>query len=122
MLLAGLRHATTGDTLCAPDHPLLLERIDAREPVLGLAIEPYSTDEEKLLEALDKLQQEDPTLRVVEDEETGQRVLRGMGELHLQIIFERLQRVPRAGAPASRTWCCARPSPRRPRPTTCFIG
>jgi len=93
VLLAGLRHATTGDTLCAPDHPLLLERIDARDPVLGLAIEPYSTDEEdKLLEALEKLQEEDPTLRLVEDEETGQRVLRGMGELHLQIIFERLER------------------------------
>ena len=93
VLLAGLRHATTGDTLCAPDHPLLLERIDAREPVLGLAIEPFSADdEEKLEEALDKLQQEDPTLRLLEDEETGQRVLRGMGELHLQITFERLER------------------------------
>jgi elongation factor G len=93
VLLAGLRQATTGDTLCAPDHPMLLERIDTREPVLGLAIEPGSTDEEdKLLEALDKLQQEDPTLRLVEDAETGQRVLRGMGELHLQIIFERLER------------------------------
>jgi elongation factor G len=61
--------------------------------VLGLAIEPHSSgDEEKLLEALDKLQQEDPTLRVEEDAETGQRVLRGMGELHLQIAGERLQR------------------------------
>jgi elongation factor G len=70
-----------------------LERIETREPVLGLAIEPQSAnDEEKLLEALDKLQQEDPTLRVEEDRETGQRVLRGMGELHLQIAGERLQR------------------------------
>ncbi len=93
VLLAGLRHATTGDTLCDPQHPLFLERIDTREPVLGLAVEPCSTDEEeKLLEALDKLQQEDPTLCLVEDEDTGQRVLRGMGELHLQIIFERLER------------------------------
>lgn len=93
VLMAGLRHATTGDTLCAPAHPLWLERIDAREPVLGLAIEPQSsTDEAKLLDALDKLQQEDPTLRVEEDAETGQRVLRGMGELHLQIAGERLQR------------------------------
>lgn len=93
VLLAGLRYATTGDTLCSPDSPLLMERIDTREPVLGLAIEPLSTaDEEKLLDALDKLQQEDPTLRLIEDEETGQRVLRGMGELHLQIIFERLER------------------------------
>ena len=93
VLLAGLRWATTGDTLCAPSHPLWLERIETREPVLGLAIEPQSSaDEEKLLEALDKLQQEDPTLRVEEDPETGQRVLRGMGELHLQIAGERLRR------------------------------
>ncbi|MCP4807366.1 MAG: GTP-binding protein [Proteobacteria bacterium] len=93
VLLAGLRHATTGDTICAPEAPLLLAAIDLREPVLGLAVEAASTkDEEKLLEALDKLQQEDPTLRLEEDEETGQRVLRGMGELHLQIYFERLQR------------------------------
>ncbi len=93
VLIAGLRWATTGDTLCAPGHPLWLERIETREPVLGLAIEPQSSsDEEKLLEALDKLQQEDPTLRVEEDSETGQRVLRGMGELHLQIAGERLQR------------------------------
>ncbi len=93
VLMAGLRWATTGDTLCAPGHPLWLERIETREPVLGLAIEPqFSGDEEKLLEALDKLQQEDPTLRVEEDRETGQRVLRGMGELHLQIAGERLQR------------------------------
>ncbi len=93
VLISGLRFATTGDTLCAPNHPLLLERIDLREPVLGLAIEPVSSaDEEKLLDALDKLQQEDPTLRLVEDADTGQRVLRGMGELHLQIVFERLER------------------------------
>ncbi|MFO1428920.1 MAG: elongation factor G [Candidatus Competibacteraceae bacterium] len=93
VLVAGLRYATTGDTLCDPDHPLLLERIEAREPVLGLAIEPTSSeDEERLLEALDKLQQEDPTLRLEEDPETGQRILRGMGELHLQIACERLQR------------------------------
>jgi len=92
-LAAGLRWATTGDTLCAPTHPLWLERIETREPVLGLAIEPQAAgDEEKLLEALDKLQQEDPTLRVEENAETGQRVLRGMGELHLQIAQERLQR------------------------------
>jgi elongation factor G len=93
VLLAGLRWATTGDTLCAPGHPLWLERIETRAPVLGLAIEPQSSaDEAKLLEALDKLQQEDPTLRVEEDLETGQRVLRGMGELHLQIAGERLRR------------------------------
>ncbi len=93
VLLAGLRWATTGDTLCAPAHPLWLERIEARAPVLGLAIEPQSSaDEEKLLDALDQLQQEDPTLKVEDNQETGQRVLRGMGELHLQIASERLRR------------------------------
>jgi len=93
VLLAGLRWAATGDTLCSPEHPLLLERIDAREPVLALAVEAASSDqEEKLCEVLDKLQQEDPTLRLEEDLETGQRLLRGMGELHLQIVCERLQR------------------------------
>ncbi len=93
VLLAGLRYATTGDTLCVPEDELLLERIDAREPVLGLAIEPASSaDEEKLLEALAKITGEDPSLRYEEDEETGQRILKGMGELHLQINFERLER------------------------------
>lgn len=93
VLLAGMHKASTGDTLCAAQHPLWLERISARAPVLGLAIEAYtSADEDKLLEALDKLCEEDPTLCVEEDAETGQRILRGMGELHLQIAAERLQR------------------------------
>jgi elongation factor G len=93
VLLAGLRKATTGDTLCDPAHLLSLEPIEAREPVLGLAVEPMAAaDEDKLLECLDKLLQEDPTLRLSEDEDTGQRLLHGMGELHLQITFERLER------------------------------
>jgi elongation factor G len=93
VLLAGLRYASTGDSLCDPEAPLVLERIDAREPVLSLAIEPSSADsEKKLLEVLDKLEQEDPTLQVLEDAETGQRLLRGMGELHLQMVLERMQR------------------------------
>ena len=105
VLLAGLRHASTGDTLCDPKHPLLLAPIVARNPVLGLAIESVSSkDEEKLFEVLARLQEEDPTLLLEEDEETGQRVLRGMGELHLQIVFERLEREfnleLRAGKPA----------------------
>jgi elongation factor G len=92
-LLAGLRWASTGDTLCAPDHEVLLERIDAREPVLGLAVEPVSSkDEEKMLEVLAKVAEEDPTVRFEEDPETGQRIIKGMGELHLQIIFERVSR------------------------------
>jgi len=105
VLLAGLRHAGTGDTLCDPGHLLLLERIEARQPVLSLAIEPGAgTDEERLLEALDKVTQEDPTLAVAEDLDTGQRLLRGMGELHLQIVLERLERefgvAVRSGRPA----------------------
>jgi len=93
VLLAGLRKATTGDTLCALDHPVLLERIESRDPVLGLAIEPEaSKDEDKLLEVLGKVCEEDPTLRYAEDDETGQRILSGMGELHLMIVFERIER------------------------------
>jgi len=92
-LLAGLRFATTGDTLCQPGHLLSLERIDTRDPVLSLAIEPMAAGEEdKLLEALGKALQEDPTLSLEEDPETGQRLLSGMGELHLQIVLERLER------------------------------
>jgi elongation factor G len=116
--------ATTGDTLCAPGHPLWLERIETREPVLGLAIEPQSSaDEEKLLEALDKLQQEDPTLRVEEDAETGQRVLRGMGELHLQIAGERLRREFNVNIRVGHPDVVTRETiERRPKPITCFIG
>ena len=104
-LLAGLRFATTGDTLCHPDHVLSLERIEVRAPVISRAIEPASgTDEDKWLEILDKIQQEDPTLRVEEDKDTGQRLLRGMGELHLQIVLERIEREfgihVRSGEPA----------------------
>ena len=108
VLLAGLRFVTTGDTLCAPGQVLSLERIQAHDPVLGLAIEPAAgTEEDKLIEVLGKVQQEDPTLRVEEDPETGQRLLRGMGELHLQIVIERLEREfgvgVRAGRPAVAT-------------------
>jgi len=93
VLLAGLRFASTGDTLCDPETPILLERIDAREPVLGLAVEPESSaDEEKMIDVLRKVCEEDPTLRFEEDAETGQKILKGMGELHLQIVFERIER------------------------------
>ncbi len=93
VLLSGLRFAATGDTLFQPDHPLLLERIDLRDPVLSLAIEPASSDQEdKFLDVMTKLQEEDPTLKFGEDPDTGQNLLSGMGELHLQIIVERLER------------------------------
>jgi elongation factor G len=93
ILFAGLRWATTGDTLCAPDAPVLLERIEARQPVISLAIEPESAkDEAKMIEVLTKVTEEDPTLAFREDADTGQRIISGMGELHLQITFERIER------------------------------
>jgi elongation factor G len=93
VLIAGLRFATTGDTLCDPAHPVLLEPIVARDPVLGLAVEPESAkDADKMIEVLRKVTEEDPTLRFEEDPDTGQQILKGMGELHLQIVFERVER------------------------------
>jgi elongation factor G len=105
VLLAGLRHAATGDTLCHPEHPLRLERIETLEPVLSLAIEPASSDQEdKFLDLLGKLAEEDPTLCFSEDTDTGQRLMSGMGELHLQIVLERMEREfnlrVRSGRPA----------------------
>ena len=89
----GLREALTGDTLCDPGHPVLLESLTVPEPVVSLAVEAKGVDDrEKLLPALEKLQWEDPTFRVREDPETGQTILNGMGELHLEIIIDRLAR------------------------------
>ena len=89
----GLKEITTGDTICDETHPILLEPIDFYEPVISLAIEAKTpADQEKLGFALNKLMEEDPTLRVKYDDETAQTVLSGMGELHLDIITDRLQR------------------------------
>ena len=89
----GLRSVTTGDTICDEKHPILLESMDFPEPVIALAIEPKTkADQEKLGQGLAKLQAEDPTFRVATDIETGQVVIRGMGELHLEIIVDRLKR------------------------------
>jgi elongation factor G len=89
----GLRFTTTGDTLCDPKHTLLLERIEAPEPVISIAIEPTTmADQEKLSQALDKLAMEDPTFIVKVDDETGQTLISGMGELHLEIIVDRIRR------------------------------
>jgi len=89
----GLKEITTGDTICDEAHPILLEPIDFYEPVISQAIEAKTpADQEKLAVALNKLMEEDPTLRVKYDDETAQTVLSGMGELHLEIITDRLLR------------------------------
>ena len=89
----GLRSVSTGDTLCDEKHPVVLESMDFPEPVISLAIEPKTkVDQEKLGQGLAKLTAEDPTFRVRTDPETGQVVISGMGELHLEIIVDRLQR------------------------------
>ena len=91
--LVGMKATTTGDTLCDPDHPLLLESITFPEPVISIAIEPKTkADQEKMGLALRKLSEEDPTFRVRTDEESGQTVISGMGELHLDIIVDRMKR------------------------------
>lgn len=89
----GLKDTVTGHTICDPDHPILLEQITFPEPVIQLAIEPKSkADQEKLGVALQKLAEEDPTFRVNSDEETGQTIIAGMGELHLDILVDRMKR------------------------------
>ena len=89
----GLKVATTGDTLCSSTDPILLERIDTYEPVISIAIEPETNAEKERLDfALAKTVDEDPTFRVREDEDTGQTIISGMGELHLDIIVGRLTR------------------------------
>jgi elongation factor G len=91
--VVGLRDALTGDTLCDPDHPLRLAGLSVPEPVVSLAVEAKGVeDREKLLPSLEKLQWEDPTFKVREDPETGQTILTGMGELHLEVITTRLAR------------------------------
>ena len=89
----GLKYTTTGDTLCDPDKPIILESIQFPEPVIFVAIEPKTkADQEKLGLALQKLAEEDPTFRIKSDQETGQTIISGMGELHLEIIVDRLLR------------------------------
>ena len=89
---AGLKETSTGDTLCSESHPITLERIDFYEPVTSVAVELRSrADQEKLGLALEKLADEDPTFRVKYDEDTGQTIISGMGELHLEVIVRRLQ-------------------------------
>ncbi len=87
----GLKETTTGDTLCDRSHPVLLEPIDFYKPVMSIAVEPRtSRDQEKLTESLEKLSEEDPTFHVKLDDDTGQTILSGMGELHLDVLVNRL--------------------------------
>lgn len=89
----GLKSATTGDTLCSADKPIILEKMEFPEPVISMAIEPKSkADREKLAGALSALSNEDPTFRVYTNEETGQTIIAGMGELHLEILHDRMKR------------------------------
>ncbi len=91
--IAGLKDTTTGDTLCIPTSPVILERMEFPDPVIEIAIEPKSKgDQEKLGVALNRLAQEDPSFRVSSDEESGQTILKGMGELHLDILVDRMKR------------------------------
>lgn len=89
----GLKTVTTGDTLCDLDNPIILERMDFPDPVIAVAVEPRTkADQEKMGVALSKLAQEDPSFRVHTDEESGQTIIEGMGELHLEIIVDRMRR------------------------------
>ena len=89
----GLKDTTTGDTLCDEEHPIILESMEFPDPVISVAVEPETkNDQEKMGVALQKLAEEDPTFRVHTDAETGQTIISGMGELHLQIIIDRMQR------------------------------
>jgi elongation factor G len=91
--IVGLKDSSTGETLCSANHPLLLENIEIYEPVISVAVEPRThADQEKMDVVLQKFMAEDPTLRVRQDEDTGQTILSGMGELHLDIITSRMQR------------------------------
>jgi len=93
LALAGLKDTTTGDTLCAPDDDVILERMEFPDPVIEIAVEPKTkADQEKMGQALGRLAAEDPSFRVTTDHESGQTIIKGMGELHLEIIVDRMKR------------------------------
>src|SRR5258706_14882548 len=96
---AGLKYSTTGETLCDPNHPIILEKMDFPDPVIEVAIEPKTkADQEKMGMALVRLAQEDPSFRVSTDQESGQTILKGMGELHLEIKVDILKRTYKVDA------------------------
>merc|ERR1712099_153259 len=91
--LVGCKDTTTGETLCDPENPVILEKMEFPEPVIKVSVEPNSKgDQEKMTMALVKLAAEDPSFRFSRDDETGQTVIEGMGELHLEIIVDRMKR------------------------------
>jgi elongation factor G len=91
--VVGLKDSSTGETICSADHPVLLENIDTYEPVISIAVEPKThSDQDRLQEVLEKFADEDPTLRIAQDADTGQMLLSGMGELHLEVIVSRMRR------------------------------
>jgi elongation factor G len=111
----GLKQTGTGDTLCAPDAPIMLETIEFPEPVIAVAIEPKTkADQEKLAASLARLADEDPTFQVQSDEETGQTLIHGMGELHLEVIVDRLLREFSVDANVGRPQVAYRETVRRP--------
>jgi len=113
----GLKDTFTGDTLCDPKHPILLESITFPEPVISVAVEPKtSADQDRMAEALRRLAEEDPTFRVRFDESTGQTVISGMGELHLDIIVDRMMREFRVQANVGRPRVSYRETISRPVP------
>src|SRR3970040_804817 len=110
----GLKSVTTGDTLCDEDKPIVLESIEFPAPVISVAIEPKTkADQDKLGNALAKLSQEDPTFRVHTDPDTGQTLISGMGELHLEIITDRMLREFSVGANVCRPQVAYRETIRR---------
>ncbi|WP_338818592.1 Elongation factor G [Moorella thermoacetica] len=111
----GLKETTTGDTLCDEQHPIVLEAMEFPEPVISVAIEPKTkADQEKMSIALQKLAEEDPTFRMYTDQETGQTIISGMGELHLEIIVDRLLREFKVGAKVGRPQVAYKETIRRP--------
>ena len=89
----GFKQIRTGDTLCSPKSPVLLETMQFPEPVIKMAVEPKTQDDvDKMMAALNKIAEEDPTFNIIVDEETGQTLISGMGELHLDVILDRLRR------------------------------
>ncbi len=111
----GMKETFTGDTLCDPNNPIILENITFPEPVISVAIEPKTTaDQDKMGEALRKLSEEDPTFRVRTDEETGQTIISGMGELHLEVLVDRMLREFRVQARVGRPQVAYRESITRP--------